>query len=348
MKIAIDLSPLKKGNFLQHRIRGTGFYLENLKSSLEKYFPENDYVYFSRGETIPKADVVHFPFLEPFFLTLPLRMPRNSIVTVHDLIPFVFPEHFPSGLKGKIKWNLQLISLRKAKAIITDSEASKKDIAKFTGISEGKIHVVYLAAASHFKVLEKGDWEKEIKSKYSLPERFALYVGDVTWNKNVPNIVRACKEAGVKLVIVGKAFTEKEFNRKNEWNRDRAEVEDLVDSHVVGLGFVPNEDLVKIYNLANLLIMPSRYEGFGLPLLEAMQSGCPVVTSDRGSIREVVGESALFVDPDNITSIAKGVKKVIKDTDLSATMTSKGLEKANDFKWMKTARLTLEVYESIE
>src|ERR1035437_9648563 len=155
MKIAIDMSPLKTGNFLQHRVRGTGFYLENLKRSLLKYYPKNEYIFFTRGEKLPKdVEVVHYPYFEPFFLTLPVFSKNKKIVTVHDLTPLVFPDHFKSGLKGNLKWQIQKLALKNADAIITDSESSKKDIVKFAGINSEKIKVVYLAAGPEFKVLD--------------------------------------------------------------------------------------------------------------------------------------------------------------------------------------------------
>src|SRR3990167_1319467 len=118
MKIAIDMSPLKSGHYLQHRVRGTGFYLQNLQASLEKYYPENKYVYFNRGDSLEgDIDVVHYPYFEPFFLTLPLFSKNKTVVTVHDLTPFVFKKNFPVGIKGKIKWQIQKFSLKSAYAI---------------------------------------------------------------------------------------------------------------------------------------------------------------------------------------------------------------------------------------
>src|SRR3989344_8775015 len=128
MNIAIDISPLKNGHYLQHRVRGTGFYLKNLQLSLEKYYPENNYTYFSRGDLLNKEiEIIHYPYFEPFFLTLPLFLKSKTIVTVHDLTPLVFPNNFKTGLKGRLKWEIQKKHLRDANAIITDSISSKKD-----------------------------------------------------------------------------------------------------------------------------------------------------------------------------------------------------------------------------
>lgn len=344
MVIAIDESPLKTGNYLSHRVRGTGFYLTNLKKSLEKYYPENDYVYFAQNEKISrKVDVVHFPYFEPFFRTLPLGMPKNSIVTVHDMTPFVFPKHFPAGLRGNLRWRIQKMNLRRASAIITDSESSKKDISKFAGISEDKIFVVYLAAGEHFRKVDKP------KNKFNLPQKFALYVGDITWNKNLPNLIKAINKTDIPLVIVGKTFLNTEYDRNNPWNQGIKESQELAkgNSKVIGLGFVSDEDLVDLYNLATVFVMPSFYEGFGLPIVEAMQSGCPVVTTKGGSISEIAGDAAIYVDPEDVDSIEEGIKKVFNDEKLQKELRTKGLEQAKIFTWEKTANATMSVYKKI-
>ena len=122
MKIAIDISPLQSG----HKVRGVGFYLTYLKKALLTYYPDNDYTFFHQGEEIDKSvDLVHYPYFDPFFMTLPLIKKRKTVVTVHDLTPLVFPEHFPAGMKGNLRWQLQKYNLRHVDGIIADSEASK-------------------------------------------------------------------------------------------------------------------------------------------------------------------------------------------------------------------------------
>lgn len=353
MNIAIDMSPLKSGNFLQHRVRGTGFYLQNLKNSLEKYYPQNKYTFFTRGENIPQSvNLVHYPYFEPFFLTLPFKNRKKIVVTVHDLTPLVFPSYFPPGIKGKIKWNFQKSRLKKANAIIADSESSKKDIVRFAKVSEDKVSVVYLAAGEEFRILfgeARSRSAREIKRKYSLPEKFVLYVGDVTWNKNLPSLIEAAKIAKVSLVLVGKAISDKEFDRANPWNQDLVKVKKLIenDSNIFALGFVSQEDLVAIYNLATVFAMPSFYEGFGLPILEAMSCGCPVVTSKEGSIPEIAGDAAMYVDSYDINSIAAGIKKIFKESSLQKELSKKGIAQAKKFSWKKVVAQTIKVYESI-
>lgn len=349
MKIAIDVSPLRSGHFLQHRVRGTGFYLDNLNKSLRKYHPENQYIFFTRGDNLSKnIDLVHIPYFEPFFLTLPFFKKYKTVVTVHDLTPLVFPDKFPSGVKGKIKWQIQRMALKKADLVIADSKSSKKDIIRFCGIPEDKVHVVYLAASADFRQVNKKEIESVTK-KYNLPGKFVLYVGDVTWNKNLPNLVEAVRKIGLPLVLVGKALKDEDFDRNNLWNQDLVRVQKLIrnDKNIFTLGFVEKEDLVLLYNGASVFVMPSFYEGFGLPILEAMNCGCPVVTSKQGSIEEVAGDAAYYVDPYNIESIAEGVNKVFKDSALQKELSKKGVAQSRKFSWQDTAEETVKIYEAI-
>lgn len=345
MKIAIDISPLQTG----HKVRGVGFYLENLKKSLLQNFPEYDYIFFSRGANLDKTiDVVHYPYFDPFFLTLPFFKHHKIVVTVHDLTPLVFPKHFPAGVKGKFKWELQKFNLQRADAIITDSIASKKDIIKIAGISEEKISVAYLAAGEDFKKVEHRSLKIDgIRKKYNLPDKFALYVGDVTWNKNLPRLLKAIKKSNIPLVMVGKALVEKKFDKENVWNKNLKEVQELVDNTILRLGFVPTEDLVILYNAATVFVMPSIYEGFGLPVLEAMQSGCPVITTHGGSLKEVAKDAAYVVDEYDIDSIANGITQVFQSSSLQKELSIKGLHQAKKFNWKKTAEETVSVYKKV-
>lgn len=347
MKIAIDVSPLQNDN----KVRGVGFYLEHLKSALVKYFPKNEYVFFQRGEKLSKdLDLVHFPYFEPFFLALPIYRRYKTVVTVHDLTPIVFPSAFPRGIKGQIKWQMQRYSLRKANAIITDSESSKNDILKHVGAKSSKINVVYLAAGENFKVLDKSKLNAEkIRKQYNLPEKFILYVGDVTWNKNLPRFLDAVKLTKLPLVMVGKNLVSETYDRNNPWNADLNRVNELAkeNKNIIRIGFVPTDDLISIYNLATVFAMPSLYEGFGLPVLEAMSCGVPVVTTKEGSLKEVAGDGAFYVDAYNVESIAKGIEKVFNDKKLQEELSIKGLENAKRFSWKKTAENTLGVYKQV-
>lgn len=346
MKIAIDVSPLQNDN----KVRGVGFYLEHLKNSLVKYFPQNDYVFFQRGEKLPSdISLVHFPYFEPFFLALPVYSKFKTVVTVHDLTPIIFPKSFPRGIKGEIKWQMQKFSLRKANRIITDSQNSKNDVIKLAGVKESRVKVVYLSAGENFRRLKIENLKFKIAQKYSLPERFVLYVGDVTPNKNLPRLLDAVKELKIPLVMIGKSLVNENYDKTNPWNQDLNRVNELAngDSNIIRLGFVPDEDLVAIYNMATVFCMPSFYEGFGLPILEAQACGCPVITTKEGSLKEVAGNSAFFVDAYDVESIKKGIEKVYSDSNLQKELSEKGMENAKKFSWKVTAENTLKVYKSL-
>lgn len=344
MKIAIDISPLQTG----HKVRGVGFYLENLKRALLKYDKENEYKFFVAGENIGQdVDVVHFPYFEPFFLALPIYKKHKTVVTVHDLTPIVFPDVFPRGIKGELKWQMQRFALKKANGIITDSECSEKDVIKFIGARESKIDVVYLAAGEEFEVLEQN--EKDItalRKKYNLPDKFVLYVGDVTWNKNLPRLIDAIQTTNIPLVMIGKSLVNESYDKNNPWNHDLARVQELVinDKNIIRLGFVDTNDLVSIYNIATLFVMPSLYEGFGLPILEAMSCGCPVITTKEGSLKEVAGSAAYFVDGYNLKAIANGIEEVFNNKSLQDELRNKGFENIKKFSWEKTSKKTIEAY----
>ena len=347
MKIAIDISPLQSG----HKVRGVGFYLEYLKKALVTYLPENQYNFFITSRALPKdMDLIHYPYFDPFFLTLPFKKQYKTVVTVHDLTPLVFPKHFPTGLKGAIKWQIQKFHLRGVDAIITDSHASKRDVVSIAGIPENKVFVIHLAAGEAFRKLNTHELKREdIRKKYRLPEKFALYVGDVTWNKNLPRLMQSAIATDIPLVMVGKALLSEDFDTTNPWNSDLVKVQKLAEtsSNIIRLGFVPTEDLVQLYNLASVFIFPSLYEGFGLPVIEAMQAGCPVITTKEGSLEEVAGNAAIYVDAYDASSIEKALNQVFHSEKLQKEFSEKGLEQAKNFTWRKTAELTAETYNEV-
>lgn len=348
MKIALDITPIK-GEFKGHKVRGVGFYLSYLKRALETYCSEHEFIFFTQQEAIPKnVDLVHYPYFEPFFVTLPLIKGKKRVITVHDLTPLIFPDHFPPGIKGTVKWYIQRSGLQISEAVITDSNASKRDIRKVAHIKEEKIHVAYLAAAEEFKQISQKKI-KEVKEKYSLPEKFALYVGDITWNKNVPRLMQACSIANVPLAMVGKTLVDENFDRNNPWNKDILSVHTLAntDDRFKRLGFVPTEDLVALYNSATVFVFPSVYEGFGLPILEAMQSGTPVITTRESCLLEVGGEAAYYVNGFDSRDIAKGISEVFYSRNLQDSLSEKGIKQAKKFSWEQTAKQTVAVYEHV-
>lgn len=337
MKVAIDVSPLKSA----HQFRGVGSYTKRLVEALQLIkLPNFSVQLVEKGKIPDNCDIVHYSYFDLFWLTLPLRKPKPTVVTIHDVIPLVFPQHFPPGIKGKIKFQIQKFSLREVKAVITDSQNSKIDVFKYLNYPKERIYVVPLAPGKEFRRLEAG-------KKYKLPQRFVLYVGDVNYNKNIPGLVKACEKIKVPLVIVGKQAVEKDIDRRHPENKDLVWLQDHRNQSVILTGFVPNEDLVAIYNLAAVYCQPSFYEGFGLPVLEAMACGCPVVAANTSSLPEVCGKAAVMVNPYDINDIVTGLKKVLYDISIYDILRKRESAWVKKFTWEKTARETIKVYQKV-
>lgn len=334
IKVYIDDRPLKSG----HAVRGVGSYTKNLIDSLEE---QKEIVLVDNAVG---ADVVHYPYFDLFFATLPLKKTKPTVVTIHDVIPLIYPEYYRPGIRGWLKFKKQKFSLKSAAAVITDSETSKKDIVRFLDIPQDRIYVVHLAAGKEFIKLKRENKKAEIIKKYNLPESFVLYVGDVNYNKNVPGLVRAFARLvnGLKLVLVGEAFRNKQLP---ETKIILQLIEELgIENKVLTPGFVPPEDLAYLYNLASVYCQPSFYEGFGLPILEAMSCGCPVVAAKTQALVEINEGACLFVEPKNPEAIAQGLSTVLQDNKLKKQLIKGRLQHVKKFSWDNTAKKTLKIY----
>jgi len=356
IKIAIDVSPTLDGN----SVRGVGYYTQNLIDALQKEIKTNpDYINWTidliRNSTldIRNYDLIHYPYFDPFKLSLPKTKNIPTVVTVHDLIPRQFKSHFPVGIKGEIKWFLQKQRLKKVSSIITVSEYSKKIINQIIKYPLSRIFATYLAADASFKSISDQKKLKEIKNKYSLPEKFILFVGDINWNKNIPNLVKACLKNKYPLVIVGSAATKTNVP-DHPWTQDliwlQSKYQKLKNKKIKRLiftGFVTDEDLPAIYNLATIYCQPSYAEGFGLPLVQAMQSGCPVAFSRDTCLPEIMDNCGISFNPRSVPDISSALKKLWINSNLRQEYQKCGLQKSKFFKWEKTAKQTLAVYKSL-
>jgi len=347
MNIAIDITPLGSG----HAGRGVGVYTKNLTEALQKYKSKHSYSFFTRGQPLPKdADIVHYPYFDPFFLTLPLQKRVPTVVTVHDLIPLVYPDKFPAGLRGMVKWQMQKAALRKADRIITVSECSKKDVQRLVGIDERKIDVVYSAGAERYQHITNANVLRTVKKKYRLPDNYFLYVGDVNWNKNIPGLIRAFAEFLKKsntyhLILVGRAFLD---GTLKETRVIRSVIQELqIADHTGCTGYVSDEDMAGLYSMASCSLEPSFYEGFGLPVLESMASGCPVLVADNSSLKEIAGPS-IRIDAQSTDNISEAMNTLaslsIQDRK---NLVNDGITWTKQFSWEKTAKETVSVYEKV-
>src|SRR3990167_1526686 len=214
VKVAIDTSPLISG----HESRGIGAYTKNLVEEFKSGKWDFDFVFFENGNYPSDVDLVHYPYFDLYFKTLPLKAEKPRIVTIHDVIPLVFPEHYPIGIRGRVNLFFQKIALKNVDAVICDSRTSKEDIANKLSFPKNKIHIVYLAVSSSFKKIDDQKFLNEVSNKYKLPKDFALYVGDVNWHKNFENMLKATKISNIDLVMVGKALADDNILQTREIN----------------------------------------------------------------------------------------------------------------------------------
>ena len=372
MRICVNASPAV------HHIAGLGRYTQELMAALLAVDSENEYVAFynrpSEAQVDPPLD--QLPHLTTDLATKPWRMsallahfaripqdglfpevdlfhatdhllPRltrvKSVFTLHDLV-FQF---YPHTHKTLNRWFLTLMMprfLRAADAVIAVSEHTKGDAVRTYGMDEAKIAVIYEGVSERFR-RRAPDAIAAVRHKYSLPDRFVLSVGTIEPRKNLTSLLEAYhalrnEESEYRLVLVGKKgwLYTGFFRRIHELG---------LEDEIVFPGFVPDEDLPAIYSAADLFVFPSLYEGFGLPVLEALACGTPVIASNASSVPEVAGDSALLVDPSSVEALAHDMRAVLNSTELRQDLQARGPKQAAKFSWQRAARETLDVYSSL-
>jgi len=271
----------------------------------------------------------------------PLLSPCPAVVTIYDLSFLLYPESFKRS-KNFYLGLFTRLSARRARRIIAISESTKQDVIRLLGVSPEKVEVVYCGIDETFRPLA-GDQVAAFRSKRSLPERFILFVGTIEPRKNVTRLIEAFANlhtrrlTDLKLVIGGAKgwFYEDVFTRVEELG---------LEGEVMFPGYIPVSELPLWYNAAELFVYPSLYEGFGLPPLEAMACGTPVVTANTSSLPEVVGEAGLTVDPLDAEGLAETIRRALDDGALRREMKERGLQRAKGFSWTKAAQETVQVY----
>ncbi len=351
MRIGIDISQIVYGT-------GVSVYTRELVNNLLQIDSKNKYVLFG-GSLRRKADLMRFTgTLKAETKIVPLsptladlvwnrlhtfkvekligkvdvyhssdwtQPPTDTfkVTTVHDLAPIKFPNETHKRIVEVHRRRLYWV-LKEVDRIIVPTNSTKKDLIEL-GADEAKIRVIYEAAGEHFKKVSD-EVVKEVKTKYGIREDYIMTVG-VGERKNTKRLIEAVQKVKgkrLKLVVVGGA---KDSN--------------FEDRGVVYTGFITDDELIAFYSGAKALVYPSLHEGFGLPLVQAMACSCPVVTSDLGSMKEVVGGAGILVDPYDINAIAMGIEKAV---DGPKGLITKGLKRVKEFSWEKAARETLEVY----
>ncbi len=372
MRICINASPAV------HHIAGLGRYTQELMTALLAIDFENEYVAFynrpSQAKVDPPLDriphlttnlptkpwrfsalLAHFtripqdrmfPHVDLFHATdhlLPRLSGVKSVFTLHDLV-FCF---YPETHKLLNRWFLTLMMprfLQAADAVLAVSEWTKNDAVELYGLDEHKIRVIYEGVNPRFRPAS-AESMSALRQKYGIVDKFILSVGTIEPRKNLTSLVEAyhaLKNLGTdcRLVIVGKRgwLYEGFFRRLRELG---------LEDEVIFPGFVPDDDLPPLYSAADLFVFPSLYEGFGLPVLEAIACGTPVVTSNASSLPEVAGEAAVLVDPNDVQALIRAMSAVLDNKELHGELRAKGPRQAAKFSWENAARETLAVYRSV-
>ena len=354
---------------------GIGTYIRNLLRQLARLDRQTEFVLFCRPddrETLaslganfrPVAETVaHYSVSEQVRIPLALRregvtlfhaphyvlpplVTCPSVVTIHDCIHLMFPQYLPNRLAHTYARISIALAARRADRIITVSESSKRDIMRFVDVPARKIDVIYNAYDERFGIEPGEEDVVRVRERYQLHDQFVLYAGNVKPHKNLERLIEAfdlVRRRGLdhlKLVLIGDEISRYAALR-------RAVHQHQLHKYVRFLGYLPQETLAVMYRLAAVFVFPSLYEGFGLPPLEAMASGTPVVTSNVSSLPEVAGNAAVLVDPYDPRSIADGIYRVLNDQDLRRDLREKGIARAQQFSWEDSGLRVREIYGQV-
>ena len=368
MRIAIDARKL--------RDFGIGTYIRNVLTELSRLDRTNEYVVLCRPDDLDSGDVLGrnfrmvpetaptYSIAEQFKMPLSLARERvrlvhephyvlpplvrcRSVVTIHDCIHLMFPQYLPGRLAYVYAKGSMWSAARKANRILTVSEASKRDILRFFDVPADKVAVIYNAIDERFLAPPNLERMDLVRQRYQLDHPFVLYVGNIKPHKNIERLIdafgrarsRGCPD-DVKLVIIGDEISKYPGLRQSVHKHK-------LDKHVRFLGFQPMETLAAFYRLARAFVFPSLYEGFGLPPLEAMACGTPVVTSNVSSLPEVAGDAALLVDPYDAEAIAAGIGQALTDEPLRAELITRGYARARSFSWTQSVKKIHDIYMQV-
>jgi glycosyltransferase involved in cell wall biosynthesis len=368
MTIAIDARKL--------RDYGIGTYVRNLLRQLARQDQATDYVVICRqidaeisSELGPNFRAVTerapaYSVREQFAVPLDLRRERaalfhaphyvlppltpcRSVVTIHDCIHLRFPQYLPNRVAYVYARASLWTALHRAARVITVSEASKRDILRYFHVPESRIDVIYNAIDDRFWEPPTADQMERVRQRYQLNAPFVLYAGNIKPHKNLERLIEAFHILrqnpalkDVQLLIIGDEVSKYAMLR-------RAVHRHKLHKHVRFFGFVSHETLAALYRLADVFVFPSLYEGFGLPPLEAMASGTPVIASNVSSLPEVVGEAALMIDPYEPQAIADAIRRVLDEPELRGTLRVRGLARAREFSWERSIRRVRQIYDEV-
>jgi glycosyltransferase involved in cell wall biosynthesis len=354
---------------------GIGTYIRNLLRQLARIDRQTEFVLLCRPEDAPALrllgenlrpvaetsanysviEQIRIPlalkregvtlFHAPHYVLPPL-VPCRSVVTIHDCIHLMFPQYLPGRLALGYARASIFAAARRATRVLTVSESSKRDILRFVDIKPEKIDVIYNAYDDRFGVEPREEDVGRVRERYQLHDEFVLYAGNVKPHKNLERLIEAfhlVRRRGLdhlNLVLIGDEISRYAALR-------RAVHRHQLHKYVRFLGYMPEATLAVMYRLAGVFVFPSLYEGFGLPPLEAMASGTPVVTSNVSSLPEVAGDAAVLVDPYDPDAIASGIYRVLTDDQLRRDLRVRGAARAQQFSWEQSVRRVREIYGEV-
>ncbi len=289
-----------------------------------------------------QVDLFHTPhYVLPFFTPCP------SVVTIHDVIHLLFPQYLPSRMAVHYARYMIRRALEKSSMVLTVSASSKRDLLTFFDVSPDKIQVIPNGIDSSISERLTPEQLHQFKERFQIFGRTVLFAGNIKPHKNLERLIAALSKvredpefADLTLIVVGDEISKFPSLR-------RAVERHQVRRNVRFFGFVPEHTLMALYQIADVFVFPSLYEGFGLPPLEAMANGTPVVTSNISALPEVVGDAALTVDPYNVDEIAHAIQKILADGELRDRLISKGLERAGRFSWSRSVALVHRAYQQV-
>jgi len=371
MRICLDVRPAQTSA----RNTGIGIYVKELGRALARIptldvrylvlrnyplpdipFPESRAIWVSRpsrperwhsvwdllflGHKLVRAgvDIYH----ATAFSSVAPRTRLRVVSTVHDVIPLIYPQDYAVSWDAKLLYNIRVRKSLEGNRLIAVSDAAKRDIVKVLGVGPGRVSVTHLAAGVNFKAI--GSREIEVfRCERGLPARYIFYIGGYSFRKNVSSLLRAYAHSGaarrsVRLLLAGKMSDETLAILRV------LSFELGISQEVIYFGNVNDADLPRLYSAAEFFVYPSTYEGFGLPVLEAMACGTAVIAGYVSSIPEVAGNAALLVNPESTEELSAAMKRLIEEGSMREDLSRRGRARAAEFSWDRCARETVESY----